>query len=390
MTQGAEAGPMLPSPPRPTPQGWIALLGRASGAPADGVEDYCAQLRDAFLEKGVPFEMLRMPLAERSWRSALAWLRERLAAHDPAVVLLQYNALSWSRRGFSVGALLVLRTLKRHTSRVGVIFHDAGPYPGTRLRDRIRRRVQIWVMRRLIKNSAKSICALPADCLPWFPSAYVKNKFALIPIGSGMAQISGAAAPALKPTTKKDLRIAVFGLGLNNLADLSAQLARIVSTAAKNAGPVRLAVFGLGALESESALRKSLEGTAVTLEIDGILGSAEVCERLRQSSVQLFIRSGVSACRSSVVAGICCGLPIVGWQDWDTAYPITEAGLRTAPCGDEAGLIRELASVLTDGTLRSRLALRSAEAAEKYFSWRTIATKFQDELCPGVKSATKR
>ena len=113
------------------------------------------------------------------------------------------------------------------------------------------------------------------------------------------------------------------------------------------------------------------------MEIDGVLGAAEVCERLRQSSVQLFIRSGVSSCRSSVVAGICCGLPIVGWQDWDTAYPITEAGLRTVPCGDEAGLIRELASVLTDAALRSRLSLKSAEAAEKYFSWRIIATKFQ-------------
>ena len=129
------------------------------------------------------------------------------------------------------------------------------------MRDRIRRRVQIWVMRRLIKNSAKSICALPADCLPWFPSAYVKNKFSLIPIGSGMAQISSAATPAAKPTTKNDLRIAVFGVGLNNIADLSAQIARIVSAAAKKAGPVRLAVFGMGALESESALRKNLEGT---------------------------------------------------------------------------------------------------------------------------------
>ena len=106
----------------PASQCWLALLGRATGAAADGVEDYCAQLREAFLEQGVPFEMLRMPLAEQSWRSSLAWLRGRLAAHDPSVVLLQYNALSWSRRGFSVGALLVLRTLKRHTSRVGCHF----------------------------------------------------------------------------------------------------------------------------------------------------------------------------------------------------------------------------------------------------------------------------
>ena len=114
--------------------------------------------------------------AGRAKLAFLAGLAARAArCARSAVVLLQYNALSWSRRGFSVGALIVLRTLKRHSSRVGVIFHDAGPYPGTRLRDRVRRRVQVWVMRQLIKNSAKSICALPASCLPWFPSDYVKN-----------------------------------------------------------------------------------------------------------------------------------------------------------------------------------------------------------------------
>ena len=126
MPQRAEAGSMPPfrSARLATPR--LAMLdgpvGPRDRRGADGVEDYCAQLREAFLEQGVPFEMLRMPLAEQSWRSSLAWLRGRLAAHDPSVVLLQYNALSWSRRGFSVGALLVLRTLKRHTSRVGCHF----------------------------------------------------------------------------------------------------------------------------------------------------------------------------------------------------------------------------------------------------------------------------
>jgi glycosyltransferase involved in cell wall biosynthesis len=358
-------------------QHWIALLGRGSGAPTDGVEDYCVRLQEALKKKGTLLEVVRVPLAERGWLRSLRWLRKRFAGKDVSVALLQYSALSWSRWGFPAGVLLVVWTLKHCGLKIVAVFHDTQPADGTRLRDRVRRGIQTWVMRQLVRSTSKSVSALPVDCLKWLPAGPVRHKFALIAIGSNMSHGLRRNLPSAR---KGSPGIAVFGVDRNRTIDEAAQIGRIVSSAARDVGPVRLAVFGLGAREAEAALRKSLEGALVTLEVHGILPAEEVCERLLDSSVQIFIRSGISACRGSVVAGICCGLAVVGWEDWDTAYPITEAGLRTAPCGDEATLIKELSSVLIDEAIRVQLTIRSSEAAQQYFSWDSVAARFQAEV----------
>jgi glycosyltransferase involved in cell wall biosynthesis len=358
-------------------QRWIALLGRSSGAPTDGVEDYCVRLREALKKKGALLEVVRVPLAELGWLRSLRWLRKRFAGKDIRVALLQYSALSWSRWGFPIGVLLVVWTLKHCGFPVVVVFHDTEPVSGARLRDRVRRGVQTWVMRQLVRSTLKSVSALPVDRLKWLPAGPQRHKFTLIPIGSNMSD----GLQRMLPSARKDSPgIAVFGVDRNRTIDEAAQIGRIVSSAAREVGPVRLAVFGLGAREAEAALRTNLEGALVALEVHGILPPDEVCERLLDCSVQIFIRSGISACRGSVVAGICCGLAVVGWEDWDTAYPITEAGLLTAPSGDEATLIKELTSVLIHEAIRVQLTLRSSEAAREYFSWDSVAARFQAEV----------
>jgi glycosyltransferase involved in cell wall biosynthesis len=358
-------------------QRWIALLGRGSGAPTDGIEDYSVRLQEALKKKGTLLEVVRVPLAELGWLRSLRWLRKRLAGKCISVALMQYSALSWSRWGFPIGALLVLWTLKRCGFAVVVVFHDTEPATGTRFRDRVRRGIQTWVMRQLVRIASKSVSALPVDRLKWLPAGPQRHKFTLIPIGSNMSNGLQANLPS---TRKGSPGIAVFGVDRNRMIDEAAQIGRIVSSAAREVGPVRLAVFGLGAREAEAALRKNLEGALVTLEVHGILPADEVCKQLLNCTVQIFIRSGISACRGSVVAGICCGLAVVGWEDWDTAYPITEAGLRTAPSGDEATLIKELSSVLIHEAIRVKLTMRSSEAAEEHFSWDSVAARFQAEV----------
>jgi glycosyltransferase involved in cell wall biosynthesis len=359
------------------PQRWIALLGRGSGAPTDGLEDYCVRLREALQKKGTSLEVIRVPIDQHGWLRSLFWLRKRLAGEEVSVALLQYTALSWSRWGFPAGVLLVIWMLKRCGIPVAVVFHDTQPVGGVRLRDRARRRMQGWIMRRLVSISSKSVSALPADRLTWVPAGPQRNKFALIPLGSNM---SDALHRNAAPARKGDPRIVVFGIDRNRMLDEAGQIGRIVSSVARNVGAVRLVVFGLGALEAEAALRMNLEGAPVTLEMDGILSPNEIFERLLECSVQVFIRSGISACRGSVVAGICCGLPVVGWEDWDTAYPITQAGLRTVPIGDEAALIKELGSVLIHEEIRFQLSQRSSEAAQEYFSWDRVATRLKAEV----------
>ena len=53
----------------------ILLLGRDE--PTDGVVDYCEMLREAGTQRGLSFDLVRVPWAERGWRDGLAELREQ-------------------------------------------------------------------------------------------------------------------------------------------------------------------------------------------------------------------------------------------------------------------------------------------------------------------------
>jgi hypothetical protein len=70
------------------------------------------------------------------------------------------------------------------------------------------------------------------------------------------------------------------------------------------------------------------------------------------------------------------GLPIIGFSDAETAFPINEAGVRLVPMGDQEGLVRELVLVLKEQTLRETLRQRNLEATERYFSWDCIADAY--------------
>src|SRR5262245_54645097 len=119
----------------------IALLGRRD-IPTDAVEDYCAYLGKALERRGHALEARRVRWAECGWLSSLQSLSRESVSWGGRWVLVQYTALSWSRRGFPLGLLPILFVLCRKRTRVGVVFHDTVGYPGKRFVDRFRRLVQ--------------------------------------------------------------------------------------------------------------------------------------------------------------------------------------------------------------------------------------------------------
>ncbi len=126
----------------------------------------------------------------------------------------------------------------------------------------------------------------------------------------------------------------------------------------------------------EATLRESLAGKAVHLDVPGIVSSEQAGALLAGSDLQLFARTELASNRGSAIAGITCGLPIVGFSGKTTAFPITEAGVRLVPLGQAEALVQELVSVLSDDRLRESLRQRSREATEKYFSWERIAEQY--------------
>jgi glycosyltransferase involved in cell wall biosynthesis len=154
----------------------------------------------------------------------------------------------------------------------------------------------------------------------------------------------------------------------------------VVGYAAEKLGNVRLSVFGRHAELRESDLRRGFAGTPVDLRVDGVVEPLEVVQKLRACDVLLFVRGAISSRRGSAIAGIAAGLPVLAYENWETASPITDAGLMLAPLDQHEQLKEMLVRVLSDEDFRAGLASRSRTAYEAHFAWPVIAARFAEIL----------
>ena len=352
----------------------ILLLGRRD-EPTDGVSDYCENLREAGGRRGVMFELARVPWAERGWRNPLAELREAAAAWRDQWVLLQFTTLAWSLRGFPLRAPGVLDVLRRCGARPGVVFHDFAPLTGTGIVGAAREYCQRRALRQLYSRSDLAIFTVPVNKVPWLPMR--RERAVFIPVGANCP----AATPIHRSDSFETHTVAVYSVTggdrmRTEVGDLGAALRR----ASQSGKPVRLLLFGRGAKEAEPALRSELAGVEVEIESLGLLPPAEITKTLARADVLLFVRGQISTRRGSAIAGIACGLPIVGYAGPDTSWPITEAGMVLVPLRHREALAGALENVLSDDAFRRTLAERSRKAHEKYFSWTAILGRLEEEL----------
>ncbi len=353
---------------------WIALLGRCD-KPTDAVEDYCRYLGEALGEHGVELCLERVEWNEAGWPAALQELRKRAVFWRGQWVMVQYTALAWSARGFPERLLRVLRVVRGAEARVAVVFHDVEPYSGRRVIDRLRRRVQVGTMRKAVALANTAIFTVPVGEISWEPKPLGKTNF--IPVGANLPIPSEVAAARASATPTA----AVFGITGGAAGERETrEIVEAVRHAAQQAGAFRLMIFGRHAEEREDALREGLRGVAVEVSVEGVVSGQEVVERLRASDVLIFVRGGISTRRSSAIAGIATGLPVIARAGSETAAPITDAGVAFYSETEDGALGKVLARVLQDAGYRSLLAERSRRAYNDHFSWRAIAKKYLQAL----------
>jgi len=358
----------------------FALLGRKD-EPTDAVEEYCTHLGEALASHDFRLEIRRVPWELHGWPHSFHALKLQAANWRDTWILVQYTALAWSARGFPFRFLQALRILAAARARIAVVFHDVEPFSGSRLADRVRRLVQLRTMRRALDFADLAVFTVPVEKISWLqPSA----KCAFIPVGPNLPAQLRVDSP--EPVRHKIPAIAVFSItggeaGARETREIISA-ARAVSQAL---GGIRLCIFGRHAELREPALRDALASLPVDLSVEGVLEGPQVIERLSSCDVLLFVRGPISSRRSSAIAGIACGLPVVAYSGPETTAPVTEAGVQLIPFEQDSSLRQNqlnsaLLRVLSDSALRAELSARSRSVYEQRLSWTSIAGRFSTLL----------
>jgi glycosyltransferase involved in cell wall biosynthesis len=361
----------------------VALLGRRD-TPVDGVEDYCAFLGQALARRGVEFTQARVRWVDRGWAVAMRQLRRDAAEWRGRWVLLQYTALGWSRRGFPFWAVIVLSTLRRHGAHTAVVFHE--PYRQgerwPRLIDRIRGRCQDWVIRKLYGGCHTPVFVDPVATITWLPKGDSKSIF--VPIGANIPQPAVRAGPA-REERGAPKTVAIFCV--TEPPQMQTEIGDIANAVLYAAGRIpqmRIVFLGRGTAEAKEEIERAFRGAPVEVRNLGLVSAAEISETLADADAMLCVRGRITPRRGSVMAGIVCGVPIIGYAGGAEATPLAEAGIEFVPYRDREALAGALTKILGDSDLRASLRERSLLAQRKYFSWDAIAVS----LCASLGLAT--
>lgn len=362
---------------------WTALLGRRD-FPVDGVEDYCTFLKEALAQRGIKLTPVRMNWSEQGWLAALRQLRRESIAWRNDWVLLQYTALSWSRRGFPFLATAVVSRLRHRGARVAVVFHEVHRHrrSSSRWIDRMRGASQDWVLRSLYDKADKCIFADPLETIYWLPKGRAKSV--LIPIGANLPEATPAQL-AQHERNGATRTVAVFCVSeLPNRTREVEDIAYAVRSATAAGLRINTRFVGRGTTEAKEDIARAFRDVPGDVSVAGIVSPDKVRDILLESDALLCPRGMISPRRASAIAGIACGLPLVGYAGMSEGTPLVEAGVELVPYPDRQALGQALARVLADAALMRVLRERSITAQQTYFSWDVIAERFVRALVPAI------
>ncbi|MGH9726014.1 MAG: glycosyltransferase [Candidatus Acidiferrales bacterium] len=300
------------------------------------------------------------------WRSSKDW--------RGSWVLIQYTALAWSRRGFPFGALAVLAILRRRGVRCAVVFHDPFRQYGTRASSYFRGVFQDWVIRRMYARADKCIFLDPLHTISWLAGDTTKSTF--IPIGANVPERAPSDIDTLNSCGEIPA-VAVFCLsGTPYLQGELQDIACAARSAMAEGARFRLVFLGRGTAEAREKIKQLFRDIAMEVSILGLLPAAEVSDALAKCTAMLCVRGSIYPRRGSAIAGIACGLPVLGYAGGAEGTHLAEAGLVLVPYRDATALGKSLARVLKNRDLQQELRRRSTEAQQNYFSWELIGAAY--------------
>jgi glycosyltransferase involved in cell wall biosynthesis len=154
-------------------------------------------------------------------------------------------------------------------------------------------------------------------------------------------------------------------------------------TALADGARFRLLFLGRGTAEAKEEIARFFRDIPIEISNLGLVDADRIGDILATADAMLCVRGKVYLRRGSAIAGIACGLPIIGYAGESKGTPLDDAGVVLTPYRDGRAAGAALSRVLQDHDLHRELQEKNRRVQEKYFSWDVIASAFVDFLGSG-------
>lgn len=323
----------------------------------DAIDEYSRRLVSALCELGTRARYL--PDGVRSWT--------RIGRRVPWI-LLQYNPLSYGRWGFAPGLIRDVIGLRRRTgARFVVSVHE--PWVGVYgWRSAVMSRYQRVQLRPLL-GPADAIITMTESLASTLGRGAVP-----VPVGANVTPVTADAAAARDRLGLRDrFVVALFGRAHPTRAlDYAEQaISQLVGTSVGR----RLTILNLGDHAPDLVVAPDVD-----VRTPGCLGPVELSYALRASHMLLVpLTDGVSARRTTVMAGLAHGIPVVGLHGHDTdRVLLAPDALVLTPIGDRTAFARAVVALATDDVKLREVGAAGRRLYLKAFDWPVLARTVLD------------
>ena len=132
------------------------------------------------------------------------------------------------------------------------------------------------------------------------------------------------------------------------LRDELKDISDAVRTAIADGVEFRLLFLGRGTSEAKGEIARFFRDIPIEVSNLGLLDADRISDIFADSHAMLCVRGKVYLRRGSAIAGIACGLPIIGYEGESKGTPLDDAGLVLVPYRDGVAAGAALSRVLQD------------------------------------------
>jgi glycosyltransferase involved in cell wall biosynthesis len=290
---------------------------------------------------------------------------------EPPWVLLQYNAFRYGKWGFAPGLVRdALRLRRRHGTRLSIMVHEAW-VPMTDWRSTVMgrwQRVQLRTLVRLADGVMTSTEALARE---------IGHGAVHVPIATNVtpSSVSRAAARDRLGIGRK-LAVALLGRAHPSRALDYAESA--IAAVVQALGAERLVVMNLGADAPDLAVSRAVE-----VRSPGRQTEDELSVGLSASDLILLpFTDGVSTRRTTLMAALAHGLPVVGLNGHNTDSVLKRAtdAMVLCRCGDRPGFARATVELTRDPAHMRAVGEAGRRLYQARFDWPVLARSVASQL----------